>query len=45
MRCDRDGDPRLRSRMLQRQVVLNRCIGGVLIALGLSLALASAASR
>jgi len=38
-------EPRLRSRMLQRQVVLNRCIGGVLIALGLSLALASAAEQ
>lgn len=38
-------EPRLRSRMLSRQVLLNRCIGGVLIALGFSLALASAASR
>jgi RhtB (resistance to homoserine/threonine) family protein len=38
-------EPRLRNRMLVRQVVLNRCIGGVLIALGLSLALASAASQ
>lgn len=37
--------PHLRSRMLQRQVVLNRGIGGVLMALGLWLALTSAASR
>jgi len=38
-------EPRLRNQMLRRQVVLNGCIGGVLMALGLSLALASAASR
>lgn len=38
-------EPRLRNRMLSRQVVLNRCIGGVLVALGLSLALTSAASQ
>jgi len=33
------------SRMLLRQMLLNRCIGGVLIALGFSLALASVAGR
>lgn len=38
-------EPRLRSRMLLRQMLLNRCIGGVLIALGFSLALASVAGR
>lgn len=38
-------EPRLRRRMLQRQVLLNRAIGSVLIALGAALALASAASR
>jgi len=36
-------DERLRASMLKRQVMLNRGIGGVLVALGLSLALAPAA--
>lgn len=35
---------RLRTLMLQRQVVLNRVIGSVLVALGLSLAFATAAA-
>ena len=38
-------EPRLRNRMLQRQVVLNRCMGGVLMTLGLLLALASGAEH
>lgn len=38
-------EPRLRQQMLRRQGLLNGGIGGVLMALGLSLALASAASR
>lgn len=35
-------DTRLRSRLLQKQVLLNRCIGVVLVGLGLALALGSA---
>ena len=37
-------EQRLRTLMLQRQIVLNRVIGSVLVALGLSLAFATAAA-
>lgn len=37
-------DERLRARLLQHQIWVNRCIGSVLVALGLALALTSGAS-